>query len=104
MIAKLLTLARILRESVPFDVALSDVEGLRSDAALSLTRLADALSAAGCARSAAYAALDGAHLAGLRTYAAARAECARTTSALALARLRADNGLRAAAQLLVAAA
>ena len=100
MIAKLLTLARILRESVPFDVALSDDEAQRSDAALSLTRLADALSAAGCARSAAYSALDFALDAGV---AAARAECARTTAALALARKRADNGLRAAAALLVAA-
>lgn len=100
MIAKLLTLSRILRESVPFDVALSDAEGLRSDAALTLTRLADALSAAGCARSAAYAAFDDAQDAGVS---AALAECERTTAALQAARGLADNGLRAAAQLLVAA-
>ena len=101
MIAKLLTLARILRESVPFDVALSADECERSDAALSLTRLADTLSAACCARSAAYSGLDvGANL-GVD---AAVAECQRTTAALALARIRADNGLVAAAALLVAAA
>jgi hypothetical protein len=99
MIAKLLTLSRMLRESVPFNVALSDDECARSDAARSLERLADALSAAGCARESAYSALDFAIEGGL---AAARAECARTTSALALARRRADNGLRAAALLVVA--
>jgi hypothetical protein len=100
MIAKLLTLSRILRESVPFNVALSDAECERSDAARDLERHADVLSAAGCARESAYSTLDFAIEGGV---AAARAECARTTAALALARKRADAGLRAAAALVVSA-
>jgi hypothetical protein len=78
MIAKLLTLSRILRESVPFDVALSDDECARSDAALALERHADALSAATCAAT------------------SAQWEANK-------ARDRASEALRAAAMLLVAA-
>lgn len=102
MIAKLLTLSRMLRESVPFGVALSDTECARSDAALMLTRLADALSAASAARSSARCALDYARSEGNGSV-AEMATWGKATNALAAARSCADDGLRAAAALLVAA-